>query len=449
MLKLLNKHSRWVKFLGTGTLLALTSSLAHASAFQIWEQNGAGTGDYHAGGAAIANDASTIFYNPAGLTRIHKLSVVGGAAAIPTKMEFRGASKTKLPTGIIPIPIANDSGTADGGGFRTSSNVAPFGYIAAPVNDRITVGIGVATPFGLTTDYSRNSVAAAYGTKTQMKDLDFMPSIGIKLNQHWSVGLGLDFNHLDATFNNDIHDENFTKDEFKSDNSGSATGWGAHAGILYQPTHHTRIGLTYHSPVHYDISGTSKGFQYDSNGKLKKHVENDHLKSSVTFPAFTMLSIYHDFTSKWAGMFSATYTQWHVFDELKLKNVANVVKGHGTFEPITIPQDFSNTLNLALGTHYQINHMWTLKGGVGYDMTPTDDDARNLRLPDSTRVAASLGAHLQVNQHVGLDLGYTRVFFHDTNVDIDDKKIGSAKVSTHGSVHSSANVIGLQLTWTL
>lgn len=455
MIKLIKKQHLLLK-LGLTSLLTASFTLAHASAFQIWEQNGAGTGDYHAGGAAIANDASTVFYNPAGLTRLNHTQVAGGAIAIPTKMEFSGSAKTTYTAPIVGERNLNDSGSADGGGFDLTSNVAPFGYIAVPINDRITAGLGIATPFGLSTDYASDSVVAAYATKTEMKNIDFMPSIGIQLNQQWSLGIGADINYLHAEFDNDtsIKDSLLkTDDDFVSKNSGHAYGYGAHVGVLYEPTSDTRIGLTYHSQVHYDLEGTSKGVgdRDDPFSNNVQHVENHDLKSSVTFPAYTMLSIYHDFTQKWAGMASLTYTQWHTFDKLKMENVANPAAGFAgdkTFD-VTIPQHFDNTFNIALGTHYQINHLWTIKGGLGYDKTPTNNDDRNVRLPDSSRFTTSIGAHLQLNPKLGFDLGYTHVFFHDTSVNIKDQDIGPVQVSTDGSVHSAADVIGFQVTWSL
>lgn len=433
--------------LGLVTLGLISTCVAHASAFQIWEQNGAGTGDYHAGGAAIANDASTVFYNPAGLTRLKHTQVVGGAIAIPTKMDFRG---TVDVTG-TSSDTKSGTGSADGGGFDLSSNVAPFGYLAIPINSQITAGLGVATPFGLSTDYPNDSIAAPYATETSMKNVDFMPSIGIKLNDKLSFGLGADINYLHGEFDNDTEVQfkwplkTFNGD-YRSQNSGQGYGYGLHLGFLFEPTQSTRIGLAYHSQVHYNLKGSSKGFK-DGD----KVIGNHDLKTSVTFPAFTMLSVYHDFTSKWAGMFSATYTQWDVFRNLELKNVANPVfpSLSPKFDPINIKQHFRDTYNLALGTQYQLNHLWTFKAGMGYDMTPTKNQYRNLRLPDATRVTASLGTHLQVNQHLGFDVGFTRVFFHDTSVNIDDQSIGTIDVSTHGSIHSSANVIGFQMTWTM
>lgn len=434
-MKQLLKRSRFLVKIGLTSLVASSATLVHASAFQIWEQNGAGTGMYHAGGAAIANDASTVFYNPAGLTRIHKLNMAGGAVAIPTSMRFEGSVTND-------INHNKQTGSVNGGGFHADGNIAPFGYMAAPFNDHITLGFGVATPFGLTTNYAQDSIAAPSATKTRMKDLDFMPSVGIKINDNWSVGLGADINHLDGEFDNDTSIAGLV--DFRSKNSGDALGYGFHAGVLYEPNQHTRVGLTYHSQVHYDLEGTSLSF-IDGN----KRGDSTDLKSSVTFPAFTMLSVYQDFTSKWSGMASATYTQWHVFDNLKLQNVVNPNPLAGKkIINVDIKQHFHNTFNLAIGTQYQINHMWTIKGGAGYDMTPTDNDDRNLRLPDASRVAASIGTHLQVNQHIGFDLGYTHVFFHDTGID-KSEDIGPNTVSTKGEVHSAADVIGFQVTWSL
>ena len=61
-----------------GALLTVAAGQAFGSAFALQEQNASGLGHAYAGGAAAAEDVSTIFYNPAGLVRLTKTQVVGG-----------------------------------------------------------------------------------------------------------------------------------------------------------------------------------------------------------------------------------------------------------------------------------------------------------------------------------------------------------------------------------
>ena len=62
---------RGVWFLLVGVIfMAFTSSAAMASGIQITEKGTKGLGNAWTGGAAVAEDASTVYWNPAGLTRL-------------------------------------------------------------------------------------------------------------------------------------------------------------------------------------------------------------------------------------------------------------------------------------------------------------------------------------------------------------------------------------------
>src|SRR3990167_6386814 len=79
------------------------SSLASASAFQLWEQDAASIGNYHAGYAAAAEDASTAFYNPAGLTRFKEQQLVVSADNIFTSFKYRGTVRVNtIGGGLVP-----------------------------------------------------------------------------------------------------------------------------------------------------------------------------------------------------------------------------------------------------------------------------------------------------------------------------------------------------------
>src|SRR3989304_6541120 len=67
-----------------GAMLAMSGTAA-ASGFALIEQSGSGLGNAYAGGAAGAEDASTIFFNPAGMSRLNgKQVVVAGNIISPT-----------------------------------------------------------------------------------------------------------------------------------------------------------------------------------------------------------------------------------------------------------------------------------------------------------------------------------------------------------------------------
>ena len=79
-----------------GLISMAFAGTAAASGFQLQNQNAAGTSVAYAGAAAVAEDASTIFFNPAGMTYLpmgHSISL--GATAIQRSVRFSDTGTTR------------------------------------------------------------------------------------------------------------------------------------------------------------------------------------------------------------------------------------------------------------------------------------------------------------------------------------------------------------------
>jgi len=437
-----------MKFAGKKILIALSAAgilsantVAHAAAFQLWEQDGASVGNYHAGRAASAEDASIGYYNPAGLVRIHNQQVVVGLDPILTNFKFRGTVNLQSPTGIF---ANKQTAVAQGGGF----NLAPDLHYAAPINDMFIFGISVVAPFGLETNYGRDSFAQYAATKTSLYLFDIAPSLGIKIDDHWSVGLGLDAEHARAEF--DLMTALATTppvDPTSSENVGSSWAYGYHLGAMYQLNDASRVGLAYHSKVTHHMDGTSKYTGILGGGETK----SNNLKTDITLPATTTLSGFQQINSNWDVMGTIAYTQWSELKNLVLRNVAGIPAG--SLGPavksliITVPENYHNTWNFSVGANYHLNDQWMFRTGVGYDQSPSSDRYRNLQLPDSDRIAVAVGTHYQATKTIGVDFGWTHIFGMNTRINNLTQPVGAQTTTTNGSVQSSADVLGLQLKW--
>lgn len=411
--------------------LLLTSTLgafsinASASAFQLYEQDAGSMGDYHSGYAVNQDDsASASFYNPAALTTLKQQQITTGVAAVDTNMRFKGS--------VTPPLGETTSGTTNGGVLA----YLPNGYYALPVSQyHMVFGIGMSVPFGLATEYGQDSFVSSYATRTDMEIVDITPAVGFQLNQWLSAGFGLDIERLGADFNNLVYDE------FSDKSGGSSWGHGWHGGILIQPDNKTRIGFSYHSKVVQKLSGHND--IYD-NGVFAGR--SDNVTSRITMPAWSALSFSRELSSKWTVLATAMYTEWSVLKTLTLRNLA-------TSDPSTVavPQNFKNTWNFALGAHYQLSSAWMLRAGTGYDMTPTNNKYRNLRLPDSNRYALAFGIQYNWHKTFIVDLGYLHLFMPKTAIDNDPTQFNTpgsdSLASSQGHVRSHANLYGLQVTY--
>lgn len=431
------------------TLLMLGSN-AFAAGFSLQEQNAVQTGDFGAGGAAIAEDASTAFYNPAGLVLLQEPQLVLAANYVDFATRYTGdVTYTNAEAAHYGAPTSSTQAVNNVGGG--TGNVIPAFHASYPINNRLVAGFSVVSPLGLSTDYEADNYVKYNAVETTVKTIDLAPSLGFAVNKKFSVGLGLDVERLAATLSNYVGispvSPALASYDSYSENKAYAWGYGYHAGMLYQFTPQTRVGLAYHSQVAFDATGTST-----LTGPLAAAGTDETLTSNdaeVKFrqPANTMLSAYHGFNNGWAVMGSVTYTQWDVFNNLNLQNVMAVdSSGNPILTDVNIPQNFHNTWRVSLGTDYRVNEDWLLRAGVGYDQSPTNDTDRNLRLPDGNRYATSLGAHYQVTKMVGLDGGWTHEFIQNASINNTENE-NPQYTTVNGTSKSSADIVGLQITW--
>src|SRR5438445_511915 len=218
------------------------ASQAHASAFALIEQNAAGLGNSYAGAAEAAEDASTIFYNPAGMSLLPAgMQVSGGLALINLSAKF------------------SDSGSAvarggNNGGDAGSLSAVPNFYFVTDIARNLKVGVGVSVPFGLKTEYDPGWLGRFQAIKSDIKTLNINPSGSYKINEMISVGFGLSYQRIDAELTNKVL--NPTAIEPLATVKASDNSWGYNLGAMFQLAPETRLGVSYRSSIKYHLKGT-------------------------------------------------------------------------------------------------------------------------------------------------------------------------------------------------
>lgn len=418
----------------SGILFALCSSLqpAYASAFQLFEQSPALTGQAYVASAAMANDATSEFYNPAGLVRLQYPQFIWGAIYAHVGIDYHGDSTFPGIPGMLP-GLPTETGHTEGG----ASVVIPSLYYAQPLNDRWIFAFGMWSPFGLITDYSASSLVRYTATRSALTVIDFSPALAYRINNQWSIGAALDAEfarvHLDSRFPTTVLGAPLGTPDAKITNEANDWQVGWHGGVLYQYTPQTRVGLSYHSSMRHQFEGDS---QFTSVLPAIARITQHNLHASITLPAYASLGLYHDINDSFAAMISADYTMWHTIDKIHLKNVA--FPGGPVNQ--TFVQKYHDTWRFGVAGHYKPTTTTLVRAGIAYDQTPTQHTDRSIRLPDGDRVVVGLGTHWKLNDELGLDLSYSHMFIADGKLD-NATEVGKAK--------SDCDLVGLQLTWDL
>lgn len=419
-------------------VLETVSIKAWASAFQIWEQDGASVANFHAGYAAEANDASIAFYNPAGMVRIKNQQIIFGADSVLTDIKYTGTVAVNTLTNTNPQPV-----TAQGGVFTA----VPFLQYVAPISDHVGFGFSVVVPFGAQINYGRNTLLRYASTYSSIKVIDMSPTLALRVLEKASIGLGPDLQKMSVEFNQTagLGDASFDTD---STNRADDTAWGYHLGGLYEFTEDTRVGLSYHSQVVHHLSRRSS-----FSGALANTINDNaplisRATANITLPPYTALSLFHRCHSPFSVMASVIYTQWTTVRNLVMKNLAGIDTGNpSTSLEVTVPQNFRNTWNFSIGANYFTTETITLKGGLGYDETPVQKEYRNVQLPDNNHYIIALGGHYQATKAIGVDVGWNHVFIHKAHVSPPTQITGDQQVTTKGSVIGGADVYAAQITW--
>jgi long-chain fatty acid transport protein len=413
------------------------STQAGASAFQLWEQDAASVGNYHAGYAAAAYDASTAFYNPAGLTRFKNQQLVLAGSNVFTNFKYKGTVSVDTLDAGAPVMVS-----AQGGNY----GFVPAMHYVAPLSDQIAFGLSVAVPFGLKTNYGYQTNLRYATTETSVQVIDISPVLSFKLSDHLSFGLGPNLQLMKGTFNQvGVFGDNTDSDGI---NNADGSGYGLHGGLLYEFDENIRVGMSYHSQVVHHLSGTSTLGQPLADMFTEVPPHSARARVDVTLPAYTALSAYYKIRPKVALMASVIYTQWNCIRNLVLQNVVGIVDTTPSTSVVaSLPLNFKNSYNFSVGSDYMLTDAITLRAGLGYDQTPVSNAYRTARLPDNNRYAIALGGHYQAMKTLGLDLGWTHIFINKAHVIPPPQVVGDETVATNGSVTGGANVVALQVVW--
>lgn len=418
------------------SLVFTTASLTHGGAFTLTEQNASGIGTAFSS-SAEASDASTIFYNPAGLTRLDRPELVGAVNLI----ELSGGYVDEGSTTAGFIPISGGNG-GDPGGMTP----VPTLYYAHPLSEKIVAGIGMHVPFGLSTSYEEGWVGRYHGLDTELMTINFNPSIGFKLTDSLSFGAGFSIQYLDATFSNAIDFglagyalglEGYAPGSADGAVSIDGSNWGTgyNFGFLWEPMAGARFGLTYRSGIGNDVSGSATFT--DVPEPFRPIFHDQAISATLDLPSSIAANFFYQINGQWAVMADITWTNWDVMEAIVIEFENPMAP------PAVLSQNWNNSMIYSGGVHYRMGNL-TYKFGLAFDETPIPSaEFRSPRIPDSDRTWVSLGVTWQSSENMSFDFGYAHLFMAEGPTNFTDDQTHNLK----GTFNLRANILSAQGTW--
>lgn len=422
--------------------LSLVVTASYGAGFAIIEQSVKGMGNAYSGGSTAADDASCIFFNPAGMTLTGKTEVDAAASVIIPHFSYKD-DNSNYPRLGMPL---NGSDGGDAGTIALVPNL----YYNQQINNQIAAGIGVNAPFGLATEYEDDWKGRYHALRSDVATVNINPSMGFRLTDWLAVGAGFNVEYVKAELTSAVDFGGILASkgvagampqmlDGKAEIKGDDWGYGYNAGIIVLPTKSTAVGLTYRSEVAFELQGDADfttPAQARALQSLGLFVDTD-VKADLTLPETISFGVAQQLSTNLTLKADVLWTRWSRFEELRIRYDSN--------QPDSVTEEeWKDVFRYALGLDYIYNQQWTFRVGTAYDESPIKDSRhRTPRIPDANRIWASCGASYRASDHMVIDAGYTHLFFNNSDVD----NIGATGDNLKGSFEGEANLISLQLCY--
>lgn len=371
-------------------LVTLAAAPLHAAGFSIFEQGSKAVG---MGGAftAQADDPSMLFYNAGGLAFVDKTDFSVGATWIrSTKADFKGAG---------PFP-----GNGYSAEQETLSKFPPHAYWVQPITSTWKFGLGVESPFGLTTSWKDpNQFAGRFlSTKAALQAIDINPTLGWQITPTFGLGIGgivrvskVELNrHLAAVdpFTlqaADIGRLNLTSDYTKD-------SYGFNIGILHRWNESFSWGLSYRSEIKVKYTGNAEVTQIPTGDPAFDGLVGAQIpfgtklpvKTEIDYPAEASLGLAFALTRNLLLETDVDWTGWSAFKTVPI----TFTGGAGNSLPDTsLPQDWKDVLSYRAGLRWTTSPSSQWRFGLVFDKTPQPEEGVSPLLPDADRTGYCIG----------------------------------------------------------
>jgi long-chain fatty acid transport protein len=397
----------WDGVLRAGTalgLLVIATAQASAGGLAVREQSVYGQGSSFAGIAA-GGALSSMFWNPATMTQFSGVVSETDVSGI-----FPYASNTPT-SGLLVGPPFNLGGTSNVG----NATLVPAGYTSYQLSPNLWFGVSINAPFGLSENYPDNWAGRFYASGDQLlKTYNATPSLAWQINNWISVGAGVQIQYAKASFQKGLPAPGFPGLGSFASLEGTGWGFGATAGLTLTPTPTTTIGLGWRSGINQKIEGvlaTNAGF-----GAATATTPGS-VTTTVDLPDVVSLGIRQRLDPQWTLLGTVEWTNWSRIGTasiLQLSGAPATVLG----APVKVAFQWKDGWFFSGGAEYIWSDRLTVRGGLGYEISPVTDQVRTPIVPDNDRFWASVGATWQVIKGVHFDVAYSHIWVKDPNLNL-------------------------------
>ena len=421
----------WLK---TSLALAVGAVSTHSlgNGIAINEQSVSGMGTSFAGRASAVNDATILFGNPAGLSKLERPEVVGGFGLVKANVDIDDASAETHKGDMVPLtPV-------------------PFAYYASPIDEKFSWGLGLYVPYALISDYEKSFGGRFKGQYSKVEVVTLQPTLSYQINDRVSVGFGPTINKIKGKLVNKLDNSAaFGTGETKVGIKGDDVAYGFNVGLMVDVTDSLTWGLTYHSKVDYTLEGRTR--ITNGSGPIFSQFNGDYDASlDFTTPETIDTSVTYKLDDQWTLYAGTTFTRWSRLQEIVVENEGTPsLLGMQPIGEVSEELKWHNTWSYAIGASYQLNPQWVLRTGLAIDPSPAENEHRSVRIPVGNRKVFSVGAGWSPNPDLTIDVAYSYLQESSAKVNQASKELAGAEIAPGFSAeyNNSAHGLGLQATY--
>lgn len=421
----------WLK---TSLALAVGAVSTHSlgNGIAINEQSVSGMGTSFAGRASAVNDASILFGNPAGLSKLERPEVVGGFGLVKANVDIDDASAETHKGDMVPLtPV-------------------PFAYYVSPIDEKFSWGLGLYVPYALISDYEKSFGGRFKGQYSKVEVVTLQPTLSYQINDRVSVGFGPTINKIKGKLVNKLDNSAaFGTGETKVGIKGDDVAYGFNVGLMVDVTDSLTWGLTYHSKVDYTLEGRTR--ITNGSGPIFSQFNGDYDASlDFTTPETIDTSVTYKLDDQWTLYAGTTFTRWSRLQEIVVENEGTPsLLGMQPIGEVSEELKWHNTWSYAIGASYQLNPQWVLRTGLAIDPSPAENEHRSVRIPVGNRKVFSVGAGWSPNPDLTIDVAYSYLQESSAKVNQASKELAGAEIAPGFSAeyNNSAHGLGLQATY--
>jgi long-chain fatty acid transport protein len=365
--------------------LAVSASVVQAGGLAVREQSTSSQGASFAGSAA-GGDLSSMFWNPA----------AAGIAGWGFYTESHAA---------LLIPDASLTGTAAGPGnpFPSSTDIGsialiPASYASYRINKDLVLALSINSPFGLATKPETFLwQGSPVGQTAKMFTANAAPTLSYQIAPGLHIGAGVQLEYMSLKF------------KF-FDGVGSAAadikdelGVGFTAGILWQPSKSTSIGLGFRSSVEHKMDGS---LTVPAAGGATAPIN-----ATFETPEIVTLSARQGIAPNTRLLGTIEWTNWSRFGVIPIVGSGPIT---GSATDRSLPGNWHDSWLYSVGLEFDYSQKLTLRTGVAFEKSPIQNATERLiQVPDSDRWWVSGGATYKYSEKLTFDFAYTHIFFDD------------------------------------